>query len=147
MNYYHTYDTEQIRAKVITLGLNGRYEIEALTIEELAAVYNGTGPEFLPDTIRAKLDKIAKPFLPAVMVHDLDFERSDGSVQAFNEANDRLLENCVRCAIDARPWYSWRRYVLFVEAIAIYRACCKFGWAAWLSAFRKNQESQEKLNA
>ena len=147
MNAEHVGNVLTLRAEVERLRLDGWESVAILPIDALSASYNGTGPEFLPDTIRAKLDKIAKTFLPAVMVHDLDFERSDGSVQAFNEANDRLLENCVRCAIDARPWYSWRRYVLFVEAIAIYRACCKFGWAAWLSAFRKNQESQEKLNA
>ena len=147
MNAEHVGNVLALRAEVERLRLDGWESVAILPIDALAASYNGTGPEFLPDTIRAKLNKIAKPFLPAVMIHDLDFERSDGSVQAFNEANDRLLENCVRCAIDARPWYSWRRYVLIVEAIAIYRACCKFGWAAWLSAFRKNQESQEKLNA
>ena len=136
-----------IRDAAIRLHLDGSHFLAYLPLEVLAARYNGTGPEFLPDSIRQKLDAACRPFLPAVMIHDLDFERSDGSVQAFNEANDRLLEHCVRCAIDARAWYSWRRYVLFVEAIAIYRACCKFGWAAWLSAFRKNQESQEKLNA
>lgn len=144
MNAEHVGNVLALRAEVERLRLDGWESVAILPIDALATSYNGTGPEFLPDTIRAKLDKIAKPFLPAVMIHDLDFERSDGSVQAFNEANDRLLENCVRCAIDARPWYSWRRYVLFVEAIAIYRACQKFGWIAWRSAYLKNQTKETK---
>lgn len=139
------YEIAQIRLEVERLRLNGWEFVLAVPFDSLLKAYNGTGPEKLPEAIRSKLDKIAKPFLPAVMVHDLDFTWSDGTVESFNRANDRLLENCVRCAIDAHPWYSWRRYALLVKAIAIYRACCRFGWSAWLSAFRKSKEQQEKI--
>lgn len=139
------YEIAQIRLEVERLRLNGWDFVLSVPFDSLLRSYNGTGPEDLPDALHEKLDKVAKPFLPAVMVHDLDFTWSDGTVKAFNAANDRLLENCVRCSIDAHPWYSWRRYALFLKAIAIYRACCRFGWTAWLSAYRKNQKEQEKL--
>jgi len=127
-----------IRSEVARLFLTGGNRVFSLPIDELAAAYNGTGPAFLPARIRARLDRIASPFLPAVMVHDVDYTFSDGTVASFRKANARLLVNCVRCALDAHPWHSWRRYALLLEAAAIYRACRRFGWIAWRSAYRKN---------
>ena len=126
-----------LRAEVSRLHLFGRDLVLALPIDDLAAAYNGTGPEFLPDEIRAKLDDFARPLLPAVMVHDVDFTRSDGTVGSFRSANRRLLVNCLICALDAHPWHSWRRYALILEAYALYRACAKFGWIAWIQAYSK----------
>lgn len=126
-----------VRHDVIRLLLDGWDDVLHMPIDDLSRAYNGTGPEFLPSPIRFKLDHICRPFLPAVMVHDIDFTHSDGTVGSFRAANRRLLVNCIICAIDAHPWYSWRRYVLILEAVAIYRACSKFGWIAWRSAYHK----------
>ena len=136
-------DIVRIRSEVERLQLDGGEKVLIQPIAQLAKIYNGTGPAFLPDSIRGALDKAAKPFLPAVMVHDGDFEDSDGTVKSFNAANKRLLKNCIICATDAAPWYSWRRYALIAEAWTIYRACDKFGWIAWLSAYRDNQQYKE----
>ena len=139
----HLEDIIRIRSEVERLQLDGGEKVLIQPIAQLAKIYNGTGPAFLPDSIRGALDKAAKPFLPAVMVHDGDFEDSDGTVKSFNAANKRLLKNCIICATDAAPWYSWRRYALIAEAWTIYRACDKFGWIAWLSAYRDNQQDKE----
>lgn len=131
-------DLLQIRHEVEWLRLRGRASVLDMPIEELKKCYNGTGPEFLPAPIRAKLDNIASTFLPAVMVHDVDYTLSDGSIVSFRRANRRLLLNCLTCARSAYPWTSWRLYALFAEAFVIYRACRKFGWIAWLLAYNKN---------
>ena len=131
-----------IRAEVGRLRLYGRDLVLALPLDALAAAYNGTGPEFLPATIRAKLDAAARPFLPAVMVHDVDYTFSDGTVGSFRSANRRLLVNCLICALDAHPWHSWRRYALILEAIALYRACTQFGWIAWIQAYSKTTKQE-----
>ena len=131
-----------LRSEVGRLRLYGRGRVLALPLDALAAAYNGTGPEFLPGAIRAKLDYFAHPFLPAVMVHDVDYTLSDGTVGSFQAANRRLLINCIICAIDAHPWYSWRRYALILEAWALYRACTKFGWIPWLLAYNKNTKQE-----
>ena len=135
-------DLSAIRAEVARLRLYGRDLVLALTLDAIAAAYNGTGPEFLPDAIRAKLDAVARPFLPAVMVHDVDFTTSDGTVGSFQAANRRLLANCIICALDAHPWHSWRRYALILEAWALYRACTQFGWIAWIQAYSKNTQTK-----
>ena len=139
----HLEDIIRIRSEVERLRLYGGEKVLIQPLAQLAKIYNGTGPAFLPDSIRGALDKAAKPFLPAAMVHDGDFEDLDGTVKSFNAANKRLLKNCIICATDAAPWYSWRRYALIAEAWTIYRACDKFGWIAWLSAYRDNQQDKE----
>lgn len=131
-----------IRSEVFRLCLSGMMDIVSMPIDELDQVYNGTGPEFLPDRVRRGLDDALRPFLPSVMVHDVDFDRSDGTVGSFRRANRRLLRNCIICACDAHPWWSWRRYVLIAEAFVVYRACQRFGWIAWLLAYNKNQRKK-----
>ena len=125
-----------LRAEVARLRLIGRDLVLTLPTDALAAAYNGTGPEFLPQRIRQKLDEISRPFLPSVMVHDVDFTFSDGTRRSFLIANQHLFWNCIICAYAAHPWHSWRRYVLILEAWALYRACHKFGWIAWIQAYK-----------
>ena len=93
-------------------------------------------------SVRMELDAFARPLLPAVMVHDVEFTTSDGTVGSFQAANRRLLVNCIICACDAHPWHSWRRYALILEAYALYRACAKFGWIAWRLAYNKNNKNK-----
>lgn len=135
-------ELNHLRAEVARLNLQGREAVLALTLDELDAAYNGCGPEYLPSFARKALDKITAVFAPAVMVHDCDFAKADGLKAAFDAANKHLLVNCVKCALDAAPWYSRQRYILLAEAWAIYRACDKFGWSAWLAAFTQNQTNK-----
>ena len=128
-----------LRADVVRLRLLGMDRVIALPTDTLSKCYNGTGPEFLPTRIRQNLDAACRPFLPAVMVHDVDFTFSDGTRRSFLNANQHLFFNCLSCATDASPWYSWRRYALILEAWAIYRACHKFGWIAWHNAYCKRK--------
>lgn len=133
-------DLTSLRATVARLRLLGMERALALPTETLAAAYNGTGPEFLPRRIRQKLDALTRPFWPAVLVHDVEFTFSDGTRRSFLIANQHLLWNCIICACDAHPWHSWRRYALILEALALYRACAKFGWIAWIQAYKKRKE-------
>lgn len=131
-----------IRGEVLRLDLAGKDAVLALTFEELAASYNGCGPEFLPDAARQVLDKITSEFAPAFMVHDCEFSKSNARKVAFDASNRNLLINCVKCALDAAPWNSLRRYALLAKAWTIYRACDKFGWSAWLAAYNKNTKKK-----
>lgn len=139
-------DITSIRAEVGRLRLFGYRRVGALADADLAAAYNGTGPEFLPAPIRAKLDAAARPFLPAVMVHDVDYAFSNGSRHPFLIANQHLFWNCIICACDAHPWHDWRRYALILEALVLYRACAKFGWIAWRLAYTKNTKQKGNTN-
>ena len=131
-----------IRDAAIRLHLDGAQHLAYLPLDVLAEAYNGTGPEFLPQEIRDLLDGACRPFLPAVMIHDVDFTFSDGSEESFKHANRRLLFNCIRCAMSAHPWTSWKRYALILQAWAMSRAVShpKFGWVAWIQAANKRKE-------
>lgn len=128
-----------IRDAAIRLHLIGAQWLVYMPIDVLAAAYNGTGPEFLPRSIRDKLDAVCRPFLPAVMIHDVDYAMSDGSRHSFRAANQHLLWNCLTCACDAHPWTSWRRYALILEAWLLFRAVRNLGWIAWIQAYNKKQ--------
>ena len=132
---------KDIRDDAIRLRLIGYTLLVYMPIEVLAAAYNGTGPEFLPHKIRDKLDSVCRPFLPAVMIHDVDFTMSDSSRWSFRIANLKLLLNCITCANNAHPWDNWRRYALYIQAWAMFRAVSnpKFGWVAWIQAYNKKQ--------
>ena len=113
---------------------------ETLMLSEIARVYNGTGPDSWPSWARAKLDEELKLFAPAVMVHDCDFEFSDGSRDQFYAANDRLTENCVKLA-DARysgwsPIKVWKRLRARAAGRLMGRLCNDFGWSAYLDAHK-----------
>ena len=138
----------EIADEAVRLGLDGADAVSAFTDEELATMYNGTGPEFLPASVRARLDRRTVPFLPAVLIHDVDFSTGDGSRAGFDAANKRLLHNAILCAFGAAGWKSWRRYVLLAEAWALYRACDNGGWIAWRLAAAKrfcNKDREENL--
>jgi len=141
-----TEEVERIRSDVFRLNLDGMEIVVSQPVECLSSYYNGTGPEFLPEDIRKKLDDLASPLLPAVMVHDVEYALSDGSVNSFRESNKRLLVNCISCSLDAYPWKSAKRYLLLLESYALYRACQKFGWIAWLSAYSKHAQMKGKYN-
>ena len=135
-------EIEDIRDDAIRLRLIGYTLLVYMPIDVLAASYNGTGPAFLPQKIRDKLDAVCRPFLPAVMIHDVDYTMSDGSRRSFRIANLHLLLNCITCANKAYPWNNWRRYALYLQAWVMYRAVSnpKFGWVAWIQAYNKNQK-------
>ena len=135
-------ELNRLRAEVSRLDLQGRDAVLALTLDELDAAFNGCGPESLPEGVRQTLDRVTTVFAPAFMVHDVEFTLADGLKAAFDATNLRLLVNCVKCALDAAPRNSWKRNTLLGESWAIYRACDRFGWSAWLAAYNKNQTNQ-----
>lgn len=101
---------------------------------DIAADYNGCGPEWLPGFIREKLTSFLALFEPAFLIHDSDFASSDGSTFAFTQANDRLEMNCLRLSSYTYPWWSWRRYRAHLAALEIASLCRRYGWKAYCSA-------------
>lgn len=120
-----------IRRDAIRLCLDGSVNLSSLSVNRLAQIYNGTGPEWMPARFRSWLDDLFQPFLPAVMIHDYDFSMSDGTVESFDAANTRLKKNCYICARAAYPWYHPKRYLLEYGAEMLYKACHEMGWSSY----------------
>lgn len=119
--------------------LDGLDFLSSYEYGEIAAAYNGIGPEWMPAELREKVSGYLDLFAPAALIHDMRYQVSDGSRKGFNFANMEFWSNCVKLAEDAYPWWNWRRYGARLAAAALYdcvRSQC--GWVAWTEAQRKN---------
>lgn len=100
--------------------------------EELATVYNGIGPEWLPLSIREKLTKYLAIFAPACLIHDFHYWIGDGTLKDFNYANDTLEANCRKCINAETKWYQLlRRAAGYYAAHLMAETCRRYGWSAY----------------
>lgn len=125
------------------LGLDGVERAAALDYGRLCAIYNGTGPEWLPSAFREILDVIARDILPAVLIHDVDYALGSGGVKDFHEANLRLARNGVACAKARYTWWRPRRYHVMRRARVFAAACEMFGYPAYCSAVNDLEENNK----
>ena len=86
--------------------------VHLASLETLRHAYNGCGPERWPKELREKLDDVTMIFAPAFLVHDLDFEQSDGTEDKMCEANERLHRNTRRIVRWRYPFWTWRMFRL-----------------------------------
>ena len=114
-------------AKLDGLDFLARFSYATLVHE-----YNGIGPEWAGDKIRDWSTARFFIFEPAALIHDLRNYESDGSEDGFIFANREFLDNCLKLANHAYPWYSWRRYRARAVAFALYEFVQGAGgWIAW----------------
>lgn len=110
----------------------------------LAQAYNGIGPEFLPETVRAKATKVLHAFEPAALIHDARTHESDGSRSGFQFAAREFRFNCLTLADRAYPWWNWKRYRARLVAEALYDAVSSAaGWKAWQDAHVRQMKNDE----
>lgn len=118
--------------KACDLKLTDAGWVDCFSPEELAAVYNGIGPEWLPISIREKLTKYLAVFAPACLIHDFHYWIGDGTLKDFNYANDTLEANCRKCIKAETKWYQLlRRAAGYYAAHLIAEACRRYGWSAY----------------
>ena len=99
------------------------------TVAELMEIFNGVGPDNWPEELRHAFDVALHHFLPAVLIHDFDFEVLKRTERSFMESNNRLYENCKICAKKEFPawWQFAPRWMHYRMAHAVYMACKEFG--------------------
>ena len=118
--------------KACDLKLTDAAWVACFSPEELATVYNGIGPEWLPYAIREKLTKYLAIFAPACLIHDFHYWIGDGTLKDFNYANDILEANCRKCINAETKWYQLlRRAAGYYAAHLIAEACRRYGWSAY----------------
>lgn len=116
----------------ITAGLAGADWASRQGCARLASAYNGIGPAFLPESVRARVTSFLVLFEPAALIHDMRFASSDGTRAGFEAANSEFLDNCFALADRAYPWYNWKRYRARAAAAGLYDAVSSvFGWRSW----------------
>ena len=123
-----------------------RYELEnreilaKYTDEQLAAIYNGIGPEAFPQWLRAALDAVHPSLAPVAFIHDVEWHESDGSEESFAESNVRFRRNGIAVACAGFGWWRPRRYKVMWDAVKFARVCQRFGWSAWRAPYEARQK-------
>lgn len=123
-------------AKAHALELAGLDFLDSFTVDEVCREYNGIGPQFLPENLRNKVTSFLGIFEPAALIHDLRFDKSDGTRAAFDYANCEFFVNCHKCAKNEYKWWNWKRYRAYAVIDAMNEFNCgSGGWKAWLDSF------------
>ena len=123
--------------------LEGRGVLKGYRNVQLASMYNGIGPEKFPAWLRAVLDALHPSLAPVAFIHDIEWSLSDGTRQSFAASNKRFKRNGVKIAKASFGWWRPRRYIVMWHAWKFARICQRFGWAAWICPFMR-QEGKRK---
>ncbi len=106
-----TYSLQEVKAicdLVEKYQLDGRDVLKKYSLEEIAGIYNGAGPDSWIELAREVLTSLMSLFKPVIMIHDLDFNESDGAKKTFQEVTDRWIKNC-RIVLNAEyPLWTWK---------------------------------------
>lgn len=131
-------DIEELLKIAVVADLEGLEFLQGFDYATLCREYNGIGPEWAGETVREKATRYLSLFEPAALVHDMRNYMSDGSRKGFNYANMEFLENCLKLADHAYPWWNWRRYRARLVAHALYDFVrSEGGWKAWQDCFER----------
>lgn len=140
--------TEEAKCAIVDAcnnALYGCFFMAALGIEKVASACNGCGPESWPQEWRDKLGKWLSTFSLAFDIHDCRFTYgNDGSREKFDYANDELEKNCKLLADLKYAWYNPLRYFVRKKAKLVGAACRNFGWSAWIKAYNKTKNNNER---
>lgn len=132
--------------KACDLKLTDAGWVDCFSPEELAAVYNGIGPEWLPYSLREKLTKYLAVFAPACLIHDFHYWIGDGTLKDFNYANDTLEANCRKCINAETKWYQLlRRAAGYYAAHLMAEACRRYGWSAYRTGRMEDDGNGERV--
>jgi len=128
-------EIRQLKSLCDQYALDGREILATHTDEELAALYNGIGPESFPDWLRNVLDAVHPSLAPVALIHDIEWSASDGTAETFAASNERFKTNGYKIAKGLYAWWRPRRYLVMNDARRFGNLCQHFGWAAWRAPY------------
>lgn len=134
-----TEEARRLRSLCERYGLENREILARYADKELAATYNGIGPEAFPAWLRAALDAVHPSLAPVAFIHDVEWSESDGTEAAFAASNGRFRRNGLAVARAAFGWWRPRRYKVMWDAVKFAHACQRFGWSAWRAPYEARQ--------
>ena len=89
--------------------LDGREILDRYTDTELSTIYNGAGPDSWKPIARDILTDLMKLFKPEILLHDVQFEESDGTRETFDRVTDLWKRNCRKIFDSEYPLWTWRQ--------------------------------------
>ena len=101
-------EISELRDACERYNLRGREILAAYTDEELAAEYNGAGPDSWIPEAREILTKAMALFKPVVLIHDIQFGQSDGTDEGFAKTVSDWRANTRKILTAEYPLVTWR---------------------------------------
>ena len=141
------FEINRLKEVCAACALEGREKLYAHTDEELCRIYNGIGPEYFPGCLRTVLDALHPSLAPVALIHDVEWNDSDGTKESFAASNARFRRNGIKVACATFPWWRIRRYKVMWDAWKFARICQRFGWTAWYAPFADRQKENEGVKA
>ena len=86
-------EIRRLRMACEDMELENRETLAKYTDEQLSDIYNGIGPEGFPGWLRKALDALHPSLRPVAMIHDVEWQESDGSRTTFDMSNARFRRN------------------------------------------------------
>lgn len=121
----------KLREKCEEWELDGNVVLDYYSDRDLAGIYNGLGSDSMPAWLREAVTFLSPDLEPDALIHDVDFERADGTRESFTAANKRFKKNGYKTARRLYGWADPRRYLLMNRARRYGNYCQAFGWSAW----------------
>lgn len=123
-------DVSTMIEKSMELGLDDNGLFDKYPIEKIMEVYNGVGPDRFKSWFRDMLSEINAVILPAVLIHDLDYDYG-GNWDDFHKANARLGSNAQKCVENEYGICSWRYWFYLAKIYIFVKLCNKYGKPGW----------------
>ena len=116
------------KSRKLLLDDNGLFD--KYPMEKILEVYNGVGPDRFPSWFRDMLSEINSIILPAVLIHDLDYDKG-GNWDDFKKANERLGTNAIQCVKEKYGTCSWKYWFYLAKIHIFVKLCNKYGKPGW----------------
>ena len=129
-------EVKRLKALCEKYELEGREILSKYTDDELAAIFNGIGPDAFPQWLRSALDALHPSLAPVAFIHDVEWHESENAPE-MSVANRRVAAQ-IATQSSARAKRSGhkapRTETAFAESNARFRrngckvASAAFGW-------------------
>lgn len=123
----------ELASKCLAMKLEGMEVFHGLKVNEMAAAYDGIGPEWKWNVIAAVLRHMDAVFEPAAFVQDIQYHvLNDRSEERFHRCNREFYRNCLKCiSAEVGWWHPLRRWRLRRSAGVLFRASEDHGMDSW----------------
>lgn len=133
---------DEYRRLADELELEGR-EMLNLPDETIIASANGIGCASMPDALRNALDALHPSLILPSVIHDLQWEFSDGSHEQFHSSNEAFGRNGKKMADYNHVWYSPARYIVRHKSTQFRRILEMFGWKPYRDSYELHADTAE----
>lgn len=101
-------ELSHLRMECGKYNLAGREILDRYTDAELSTIYNGAGPDSWKPIAREILTELMKLFKPEILLHDVQFEESDGTRETFERVTELWKRNCRKIFDSEYPLWTWK---------------------------------------